>query len=291
MFRIAFLTMDSLNGFVAYDGLVREILQQRGIVVEEVSWRAVNMDWSQFDLVVIRSPWDYQQHCNDFLEVLAEIDKRRCCLQNSLEIVRWNIQKTYLKQFEQAGVAIVPTQWLQSPSASSIAAVFESLGCEQIVIKPVVGANADNAFWLHRNGPVELVNSAVQIFQNQIALAQPFVHSVTSYGEVSLIFFDGEYSHSVLKTPKSGDFRVQEEHGGHIQSFQPGQDLIEFASRSLSVVPGETLYARADVVFLEAGQPAIMELELIEPSLYLSFDLNAPQTFADAIERRLRTHA
>ena len=162
--------------------------------------------------------------------------------------------------------------------------LFESLGSDDIVVKPVVGANADNAFWLRPDSPAELWQAAELVFRDRIALAQPFVSSVTSYGEVSLTFFDGEYSHSVLKTPKSGDFRVQEEHGGQIQSIEPGRELIEFARCSLTPVPGKTLYARADVVYLANGQPAIMELELIEPSLYVAFDSEAPERFANVIE-------
>ena len=283
--------MDSLDGFVAYDNLVRDILQQRGIAVDEISWRANDVDWSLYDMVVIRSPWDYQHAPDDFLRVLATIDASRASLQNSLEIVQWNVQKTYLRLLDEAGVTIVPTQWLNSPSTTELRAMFESLGSDDIVIKPVVGANADNAFWLRPGSPAELLQTVEQVFRNRIALAQPFVSSVTSYGEVSLMFFNGEYSHSVLKTPKSGDFRVQEEHGGQIQSIEPDRELIEFARRSLISVPGETLYARVDVVYLADVQPAIMELELIEPSLYVSFDAKAPGRFADVIEdflKRLR---
>lgn len=115
-------------------------------------------------------------------------------------------------------------------------------------------------------------------------LAQPFVKSVTTSGEISLIFFAGEYSHSVLKTPKPGDFRVQEEHGGQIQSFEPDREIIEFAIRTLRSVPGDTLYARVDVVLLSNDQPALMEVELIEPSLYLSYNRQSPKRFADVID-------
>jgi len=182
----------------------------------------------------------------------------------------------------------VPTQWLNSPSQAELKLLFDSTGCDEIVVKPVVGANADNAFWLRPDSPAEQWQTAQNTFQSRIALAQPFVRSVTSCGEISLTFFNGEYSHSVLKTPKSGDFRVQEEHGGRIQPIDPGRELIEFARCSLNSVPGETLYARVDVVELANGQPAVMELELIEPSLYLSFDSDAPARFADAIEASLK---
>ena len=284
MASIAFLTMDSLDGFVSYDGLVRDILRERSFRVDEISWRAADAHRDHYDLVVIRSPWDYQQACDEFLGVLARIEASTARLENSLDIVRWNIQKTYLRQLEESGVTIVPTHWVENPSMSQLQQLFEQFGSDDIVIKPVVGANADDAFWLKPDSSVEIFRAAEHTFRNRLMLAQPFVKSVTTSGEISLIFFAGEYSHSVLKTPKPGDFRVQEEHGGQIQSFEPDREIIEFAIRTLRNVPGDTLYARVDVVLLSNNQPALMEVELIEPSLYLSYNRQSPKRFADVID-------
>jgi len=290
--NIAFLSMDDLSGFVSYDSLVIDILQQRGVTVEEVSWRAPSVDWNRYDLVVQRSSWDYQQAPDDYLRVLAEIEWSTARLENSLSIAKWNIRKTYLRELQTAGITIVPTEWLQSPSIADLKRLFELLNSDEVVIKPVIGANADDTFWLRLDSPLSAWQAAEHAFDGgrrdacptATALAQLFVKSVTTFGEVSLIFFRGQYSHSVLKTPKSGDFRVQEEHGGRIQPYQPDATVIEFACRSLEPIPKATLYARADIVFLADGQPAIMEIELIEPSLYLSFNVDAPGRFAVAIE-------
>ncbi len=290
--NIAFLSMDDLSAFVSYDSLVIDILEHRGMTVEEVSWRAQSVDWNRYDLVVQRSSWDYQQAPDDYLRVLAEIERSTARLENSLSIAQWNIRKTYLRELQTAGITIVPTEWLHSPSVADLKQSFELLNSDEVVVKPVIGANADDTFWLRRDTPLSVWQAAEQAFDGsrrrdvcptETALALPFVNSVTTFGEVSLIFFRGQYSHSVLKTPKSGDFRVQEERGGRIESYQPDRTLIEFAQRSLESIPGATLYARTDIVFLADGRPAIMEIELIEPSLYLSFDADAPKRFADAI--------
>ena len=127
MSRIAFLTMDSLDGFVSYDYLVRDILRQRGLRVDEVSWKNPHADWDQYDLVVIRSPWDYQQSCSQFLDVLALIDASRANLQNPLKVVRWNVEKTYLRDLQDSGVTIVPTAWLQSPRVDDLTNLFHQL--------------------------------------------------------------------------------------------------------------------------------------------------------------------
>jgi hypothetical protein len=287
MSRIAFLTMDSLDGFFSYDYLVRDILQQRGVRVDEISWRDPNANWDAYDLVVIRSPWDYQQSCSQFLDVLARIDASRANLQNPLKVVRWNVEKTYLRDLQDSGVTIVPTAWLQSPKVADLTNLFQQLKADQVVVKPFIGAGATDTFWLNANSSPELLQSIEALYRGRLALAQPFIESVLSYGEISLTFFGGEYSHTVLKTPKTGDFRVQEEHGGVIQCIDPDPRIIAFARQSLAAVQSDLLYARVDLVFLENQQPAIMELELIEPSLYLTYDDKSPQRFADAIESKL----
>ena len=280
--------MDSLEGFVSYDGLVRDILNDRNIQVDEVSWRTPNVHWEHYDLVVIRSPWDYQSDCDAFLNTLERIHLSTTRLENCLNLIRWNIHKTYLKELQQRGISIIPTAWLQSPSMSDITRLFEQLQSNNIVIKPLVGANADNAFWLRKDSPLEILQHVETIFRGYAALAQPFVDSVVSFGEISLIFFAGEYSHSVLKSPRAGDFRVQEEHGGIIRPYEPDERIIKFARQCLRAVPEPTLYARVDVVLLPDHSPAIMELEIIEPSLYLSYDAESPIRFADAIENLLQ---
>ncbi|MFM8728133.1 MAG: RimK family alpha-L-glutamate ligase [Planctomycetaceae bacterium] len=280
---IAFLTMDSLADFVAYDQLVVEQLQQAGITVREVSWRHPAPDWNQYSAVIIRSPWDYQADPQAFLAVLEQIEQSSARLLNSLETVRWNIRKSYLRELEQAGHTIVPTLWLESPSASELARLTAYWNTPEVVVKPLIGANADNAFRLPANARPELLQQAAAAFCHTTALAQPFIDSVILTGEYSLIFFNGNYSHAVLKTPKAGDFRVQEEHGGIISSVQPAPDIIACAERCLLSCPQPLLYARTDLVRLPTGQPAIMEVELIEPSLYLSFDQPSAARFASCI--------
>ena len=206
-------------------------------------------------------------------------------LWNPLEVVRWNVRKTYLQELQDRGITIVPTQFVQSPTVSQMRGMFEVFASDQIVIKPVVGANANDTFWLRQDSSAAELQQIEALYSRRLALLQPFIPSVTEYGETSLVFFGGEYSHSVLKTPQTGDFRVQEEHGSRIQSIVPNPALIEFSQRVLAPIPQRTLYARVDLVELPNGQPAVMELELIEPSLYLSYDADSAARFADAIQR------
>ena len=285
--QVAFLSMDSLEQFVCYDYLVRDVLIQNGVDVQEVSWRCTSVDWNDFDLVVIRSPWDYQQAPLEFLAVLEQIEASSALLFNSIATVRWNMRKTYLKDIEAAGCTIVPTRWLESPSVEELRNLFRELNSDQIVVKPVVGANADHAYWLRPTSDGATFKTAATAFHGSIALAQPFVDSIQTFGEVSLIFFEDSFSHAVLKTPKADDFRVQEEHGGVIQRWQPEPSLIDFARKCLAACSEKTLYSRVDVVFLADNQPAVMEIELIEPSLYLTYCDDAASRFAEDIIRLL----
>ncbi len=285
MSRIAFLTMDSLENFVSYDALVSDCLESRGVQVDNVSWRSPTVKWDDYDMVIIRSPWDYQQAADEFITVLETIDASSAVLWNPIDVVRWNVRKTYLQELYDRGITIVPTQFVQSPTDSQIRGMFEVFETDQIIIKPVVGANANDTFWLRSDSSASDLQQIELLYSGRLALLQPFIPSVIEYGETSLIFFDGEHSHSVLKTPKAGDFRVQEEHGSRIQSIAPDSALIEFSRRALAPIPQRTLYSRVDLVNLPNGQPAVMELELIEPSLYLCYDADSATRFADAIQR------
>jgi len=289
MGRIAFLTMDNMEGFFAYDYLAIEPLARRGWQVEEVPWRQP-IDWNDYALVVIRSPWDYQQDFEAFLRVLAQIDQSAACLQNSLQTVRWNIHKSYLRDLESRGIPIVPTLWLDQLTNDRLEQIFFVLNTPSIVVKPTVGANADDTFWISRHDTNANRDRALRVFADRELMAQPFVDSIVSTGEYSLFYFAGEYSHSILKTPKSEDFRVQEEHGGVIRSIEPNDELVQAATRVMRAVDEEPLYARVDLVRLPNGQLALIELELIEPSMYLSNDPAAPERFADAMDRFLWRH-
>lgn len=285
MRSVAFLTMDSLEGFVAYDYLAAEPLARRGWRVEQISWRRKDVSWADYELVVIRSPWDYQQDPAAFLHVLEQIEASPARLQNDLPTVQWNIHKSYLRDLNERGIHIVPTRWLDRLDTATLVSLFDEFGTRRIVVKPVVGANADDTYLLTAGSAGAHEAAALRTFAQRALLAQPFVESVVDVGEYSLFYFGSQYSHSVLKTPKSQDFRVQEEHGGLIRSVQPDADVVAAADRVLSVLSRPTLYARVDLVRLPDGCPALMELELIEPSLYFPFDARAPERFADAVVR------
>ncbi len=280
--------MDNLDEFVVYDHLLFEPLKELGWQAEEVSWRKNDVDWNHFDAVIIRSPWDYQKDPKAFLEVLSEIEQSNALLENSLEIVKWNIDKTYLRDLESHGVEIVPSRWHKTFNADLFPAIFSDLKSEEIVVKPTISAGADDTFRIHKSNYDIFFDDLKSIFKKRPFLVQPFMENITAEGEFSVFFFGDTYSHTILKTPKTNDFRVQEEHGGRLTLVEPEDDLLNVARTMRDMIEPEPLYTRADYVRTDNDSFALMELELIEPSLYFNMDPESPKRFAKAFDKWMK---
>ena len=284
--RVAFLSTDNLENFFTYDKLLIEPMKNIGWIAEEVSWRNENVNWSDYDSVIVRSTWDYQNDSEKFIGVLEKINGVSH-LENDLDLMKWNMNKNYLFDLEQKGVKIVDTIWERKFNRNLAHEYFDKLGTDEIIIKPNISANADNTFRLTREKLDKNLGQLEKIFTAREFMVQPFLNSIIEEGEYSLFFFDGKFSHSVLKKPKENDFRVQEEHGGNIQPFKVSSELILIAEniiKKLSTIP---LYGRVDLVRTKKNEFALIELELIEPSLYLNKDDQSPAKFVKAFEERI----
>jgi len=290
MKKCAILSMDSLAGFETHDCLIDQPMQALGWQTELVSWRSNSVNWSDFSAVIIRSPWDYQDDMEGFLKVLSNIEQSTARLENSLAVVQWNINKSYLKSLAADNVTIVPTLWPEAFDAKNIEQYFEHFATEQIVLKPRVSANADNTFWLTKDNYQDKIAELTQAFASRELMVQPFIKAICEEGEFSLFYFNGQYSHAILKTPAQGDFRVQEEHGGVLLAITPETELVAVANNTMQAISkyhGDLLYARIDFV-RHQDSFALMEAELIEPSLYFNMDQGSPQRFAQAFDARMR---
>jgi len=286
MRRCAFLTMTDIGDFVTYDHLLIEPMSAAGWQVEMVPWQA-KVDWDDFELAIIRTPWDYHDHQQAFLEVLAAIEQSQCRLENPLDIVRWNIDKVYLKQLQQRGCPIVPTRFKSQLTNSDVLDAYAEFGTDKLVIKPTISASAMDTFPVGQQTWVDQQQQILPIFQDKVAMLQPFIPAVVSEGEFSLFYFAGQLSHSILKTPKADDFRVQEEYGARLQLIQPPVEILKAGQQAIDAVGQELLYARVDLVRMSDGQFALMELELIEPSLYFNMDSGSAQRFVDRLQQWL----
>lgn len=283
------MSMDNLDNFEVYDHLLFEPFRKRGWAAEEVSWRNPHINWDHYDAVLIRSPWDYQDDPRAFLDLLREIEASSAILENSLEIVEWNIDKTYLKDLEKKDIEIVPSLWHDHFEKGMLPRFFEQLNTHELVIKPTISAGADDTFRITKLNYSRYTDKLSTIFDHRPFLVQPFMENITEEGEFSVFFFGDTYSHTILKTPKTNDFRVQEEHGGRLQTVKAEKNMLETARKAMEQIQPDPLYTRADYVRTSGGTFALMELELIEPSLYFNMDPESPERFARVFDEWMKT--
>jgi glutathione synthase/RimK-type ligase-like ATP-grasp enzyme len=284
----AFLAMDSSEGWSIDVDLGIPPLEARGWRVEHVPWRRPGVDWNRYDAVYIGTPWDYPEDVDGFLAVLEAIDASRAVLVNDLSLVRWNVRKTYLRDLAERGADVVPSRWLDRYSAGAVECAAAELDAGRLVLKPVVGTNATHAFLLTREQAAAARETLSTAFGERPLIVQPYVAAIESEGEFSLFYFGDALSHAIRKTPRAGDFRVQEEHGASITAVTPEPRLVRAGDRVLSLVTPRPAYARADFVRGRDGRFLLMELELIEPSMYLRMHPSAPERFAAAFDACVR---
>ena len=238
-------------------------------------WSDSARNWRAFDAVVIRSCWDYHLHADQFLAWIASLEEARIPVINPPALIRWNATKAYLKELEAAGIAIPGSVVVPEGTEEDVASLCTQRRWQKAVVKPLVSASA------HRT---ERRTSGVVPGP---ALIQEYIAAIETEGEFSLTFIDHEYSHAVNKKPRAGDFRVQEEHGGTIVAAQPPAGAQSFAERVLAAMPCRSTYARVDLVN-DRGQLRLMELEVIEPELYLHLALGSAHKLAMAISEELQ---
>lgn len=253
-----------------------------GIRLEAVVWDDPQLQPSDYDAFVIGTTWDYAEKPEQFLRVLEQLSAAKP-LFNSLDIVRWNLDKRYLVDLEQKGIQVVPTLWRSAADQPTIDAAFQELSCQEVVVKPQVGASAWRQVRVKQGDPLppaeELPLGACMI--------QPFLPAAVSEGEYSFLFFGGRFSHCALKRSAPGDYRVQSMYGGKEVIHEPSAAELAQAAAVLQAVEEPLLYARVDMMRGADGELLLMELELIEPYLYPEQGPRLGETFAAALHRLL----
>lgn len=287
--KVALLSMDNTKGFFTYDKLLIEPMKSFGWDAEEISWRNESINWDEYNAVIVRSTWDYQKDHKKFLDILEKINNSSAHLENDLELMKWNMNKKYLFDLEHKDVRIVDTLWKSNFNLNEVEKSFEIFNSEEIIIKPNISANADNTFRLTKEKLSEIKNELERIYLNREFMIQPFMKNIVDEGEYSLFFFNGEFSHCVLKKPKEKDFRVQEEHGGKFKSVIPTEQQITIGKNIIDKLAVLPLYGRTDLVRTADNDFALMELEAIEPSLYFNMDEQSPIKFTKAFIEKMKS--
>jgi len=251
-------------------------LNDRDVKAELVIWDDPALDWDAYELVVVRSTWDYTTRLGEFLAWAERVPR----LANDAAVLRWNTDKRYLRELEQAGLPVVPTLW----DPADIPADWP-----EYVIKPAVSAGSrDTARWGAGDEGAARAHLARLRAEGRTTMVQPYMSAIDTEGETALLFFDREFSHAARKAPilEPGTGVVDGPRGGETVPAEATPEQIAVARQILNAVPGDLLYARVDLVPGPDG-PVLIELELAEPNLFLRHGPGAADRFAQAIERRL----
>ena len=290
MTRVCFVTCLLWPDISESDRLVAQALERDGVQVEGRAWNERGADFGGFDAVVLRSNWDYHFEPEAFRGWLDRLEGTGARIFNPPALVRWNVSKRYLIALRAAGVPTVATTLLEDESPAGLDAIMRGHGWPAVVLKPEIGASAHHTRLVTAN---TLAAAAAAIATGEIrrpVLVQPFVEEVRTRGEWSVIFIDGTPTHSVLKRPAAGDFRVQSHLGGTTRAEPAPPGVVDAARAALRALPVAPLYARIDGVETDAGF-LIMEIEVNEPGLFFTHAPAAALAFAEAIRRRVVTSA
>jgi glutathione synthase/RimK-type ligase-like ATP-grasp enzyme len=279
--QIAFAIYAGLEQLTPSDRLAADELERRGAKVSGLSWDAAT-DWRRFDAVVIRATWDYYTRATEFHGWLQRLEEQRVSLWNPASLALWNLHKGYLRDLERAGVAIVPTAWITSPEACSLAELARARGWNDVVVKPAISASGHHTWRTHGPITVHDEDRFRALAQTGEVMVQPLMEPVVREGEWSFVFLGGEFSHAVLKRAASGDFRVQSKYGGTVSRVDVTQEWVTQARSVVDAVPGPWLYARVDGCILD-GRFVLIELEMLEPDLFLNYEPRAAARFTDSL--------
>lgn len=256
-------------------------LLQKGLAIERVIWNDPMVKWENYQLAILKSPWDYTEHLTDFQQWLQHLESLGIKLLNPFDKVRWNMDKHYLQEIADSGLPVISSLYLEKGSTLDLQALLDSFKVNKLIIKPCVSAGARNTFILNKEtfaSQEELINT---LLQQESFIVQPFMKEVFE-GEWSFLFFNGKYSHCLLKVPKDGEFRVQHYYGGSVNVQQTTDKYIQEAQAYVSQFAKGCLYARVDGLIVN-DQLHLMELELIEPYLFLNTQPESLENYYQAL--------
>jgi glutathione synthase/RimK-type ligase-like ATP-grasp enzyme len=241
-------------------------LEARGLRTARVAWSNPDFDWSRARAAVFRSTWDYFERFAEFSAWMERVADS-IPLFNAPELVRWNVDKHYLRDLAERGVNVPMTRFIERGETTTLQEVITAQGWKEAIMKPAVSGAARHTYRLNATN-LEAHESVLRdLLRDEAMMVQPFLGSVLTQGELSLMVIGGRCTHAVRKIAKPGDFRVQDDHGGTVHPHAPTADEIAFAEAAVAACPQVPLYARVDAVRDDLGALSMMELELVEQEL------------------------
>jgi glutathione synthase/RimK-type ligase-like ATP-grasp enzyme len=288
--KIAYISYDKQVNYTAgltqdEEAVLLDFLTAKGLDIEKVIWNDPGIDWTIYPAAILKSPWDYHEKLDEFNLWLDRLEKLNVQLMNPYHIIRWNSDKHYLQEVADAGFPVIRSRFLEKGDKTGLSVYFEELGNKKLIIKPCVSAGAKDTMILTPENVQDIQDSLLSDAQYDALIIQPFMDEVLD-GEISLIFLGGQFSHSVIKVPRSGEFRVQHFFGGTIRPYAPAENILKTAVEFVDRFAKDCLYARVDGILVN-GEFQLMELELIEPYLFLDTHPEGYNNYYRALQQQL----
>lgn len=288
--KIAFVTYEDQGKYTSHveneDLKLLNFLRERGLDVIMEIWSDPEVRWQEYDVAILKSPWDYFDRIAEFYNWLSMIESTGIRLLNPINTVRWNSDKHYLKDISDAGLPVTPTRFIEKGQQADLLAFFDIFKTDRLIIKPSISGGSKNTIKFTREQVSELSPQINQLLKEEGFMVQPFLTQIQEEGEWSLLFFNGKFSHCLLKKAKTGDFRVQHYLGGTIHPQEPRETLLLSAQRYIDQFASGCLYARVDGVVVNS-KFHLMELELIEPFLFLFTEPGSYENYYKALKEML----
>jgi len=266
--------------------LLKSAFESQGLKVDITYWDNPSYEWQQTKSVLFRTVWDYFERFDEFWEWLEQV-KTKTRLINSYELIKWNIDKHYLRDLKNNDIQVVPTYFADRGNNISLQEIANLNDWKHIVIKPAISASAFNTYKIINDEIEQKEQLFHELLQTHDMLVQPFFPTISELGEASLMVFGGKFTHAILKKAKAGDFRVQDDFGGTVHDYNPTQEEIKFAEKVFQSCTSLPIYGRVDIVWDSNKHIYLSELEIIEPELWIRNRPESANKIAEAVNKIL----
>ena len=266
--------------------LLKSAFEAKGLKVDITYWDNPSYEWQQTKSVLFRTVWDYFERFDEFWEWLEQV-KTKTRLINSYELIKWNIDKHYLRDLKNNDIQVVPTYFVDKGNNISLKEIAYLKDWKHIVIKPAISASAFNTYKITNDEIEQKEQLFHELLQTHDMLVQPFFQTISELGEASLMVFGGKFTHAILKKAKTGDFRVQDDFGGTVHDYKPTEEEIKFAEKVFQSCISMPIYGRVDIVWDSNKHIYLSELEIIEPELWIRNRPESAKKIADAVNKIL----
>lgn len=292
-YDIVILTEDRYDGIITpkdsneediltEDALIQKSFEKIGLKVFRTSWSNPDFDWTSTRAAFFSTTWDYFDRYEEFSKWLEDI-RSKTLLINPYETIKWNLDKHYLNDLEEAGINVPETIFVEAGKDIDLLQLFNKSGWKETVLKPAISGAGRHTYRLNKNSVTKYENIFSELLKNESMMLQEFQENVISKGEVAYMVMGNKFTHAILKKAKKGDFRVQDDFGGTVELYDASQKEIDFALNTVAKCGKETTYARVDVIYDNNNKLAVTELELIEPELWFRFKNSAADDLAKEV--------